>query len=521
MDLRTAVDDLVEITVVGSFSSIGPTVRRRLHRWRPPEADSLRGATALVTGPTSGLGREAAGALAGLGARVILVGRSHERLRAVRDDLVATHGEDRFPIVVADLSSLADVSAAIASILASDARLDVLLDNAGTICADWTESTDGIETTFATMVVGPFALVGGLLPLLRATPGAPRHQRHVGRHVRPAPPHRRSRVDGRSRGTARRRTHGRSARARSSASGRDGSLPRRRPPSMHPGWADTPGCAPRSRFRPGHGPDPADACRGRRYIVWLAAARRGHRQRPPLSRPPDAPVRSRAGHPSRSDRASAPLGCRRRPGPDRRPGPGPNTGSTRLHPPVNPLEDRMTSLHERIATTLPPAAVSITSPTSKRRGVGSRRGPRPPARRRADRRRHPLRARRPDGRSRRPDDVPDHGLRAPRGWSSKGEGPNVQAIDDIRFEPATGRDVEYTADIRLAGWMRLVQPFLGGAFAKLAGDAAAAWQRTLDGAGPSGRARAPAGRSRPADARRRRRGRGERPQRSLRPSSRP
>lgn len=172
MDLRNVVDDLLEVTIVGSFSSIGSAVRSRLHRWRPPAADALRGATVLVTGPTSGLGREAAGTFARLGARVILVGRSRDRLSAVRDALVHEHREDRFPIVVADLSSLADVAAAAEHILATESRLDVLLDNAGAIHAARTETVDGLEATFATMVVGPFALVSGLLPLLRATPGS-------------------------------------------------------------------------------------------------------------------------------------------------------------------------------------------------------------------------------------------------------------------------------------------------------------------------------------------------------------
>jgi NAD(P)-dependent dehydrogenase (short-subunit alcohol dehydrogenase family) len=172
MNPRFILDDLLEITVVGSFSSIGPAVRRRLFRWQAPRPASLRDRTVLVTGPTSGLGRAAAATLAGLGARLILVGRSPERLTALREELIAANGEDRFPVVVADLSSLADVSAAVATILASESRLDVLLDNAGAIHRQRTETRDGIEATFATMVVAPFALVSGLLPLLRITPGS-------------------------------------------------------------------------------------------------------------------------------------------------------------------------------------------------------------------------------------------------------------------------------------------------------------------------------------------------------------
>jgi NAD(P)-dependent dehydrogenase (short-subunit alcohol dehydrogenase family) len=107
-----------------------------------------------------------------MGARVILVGRSAERLTAVRDALVATHGEDRFPIVVADMGSLASVRAAIDRIIETEPRLDVLVDNAGAIFPERSESPDGIEATLAVLVVGPFVLVSGLLPLLRRTPGA-------------------------------------------------------------------------------------------------------------------------------------------------------------------------------------------------------------------------------------------------------------------------------------------------------------------------------------------------------------
>ena len=62
-----------------------------------------------------------------------------------------------------------------------------------------------------------------------------------------------------------------------------------------------------------------------------------------------------------------------------------------------------------------------------------------------------------------------------------GSGSGVSAIDDIRFErldSATGLD--YTADIRLGGVLRLVEPFLGGAFTNIGRNAADGMQRTLD-----------------------------------------
>lgn len=168
--IRTAIDDLLEISVVGSFSRIGPAVRRRLFSWREPAPRSLADRAALVTGPTSGLGKETARRLAALGARVVLVGRSPDRLRDLRDELILRHGEDRFPVVVADMASLASVHATVERVLASEPRLDILVDNAGAIYPERVVSADGIEATLAILAVCPFALVAGLLPMLGRSP---------------------------------------------------------------------------------------------------------------------------------------------------------------------------------------------------------------------------------------------------------------------------------------------------------------------------------------------------------------
>jgi NAD(P)-dependent dehydrogenase (short-subunit alcohol dehydrogenase family) len=172
VDLRALADALLELTVVGSFSRLGPAIRGRLFGWTDPPTEALVGRTVLVTGPTSGLGRAATDALAALGARVLLVGRSEERLVRLRDDLAARHGEGRFAVVVADKGSLESVRAAAERILATESRLDVVVDNAGAIYPKRFDGPDGIEATFAVLVAGPFALVAGLLPLLRRTPGA-------------------------------------------------------------------------------------------------------------------------------------------------------------------------------------------------------------------------------------------------------------------------------------------------------------------------------------------------------------
>jgi carbon monoxide dehydrogenase subunit G len=63
----------------------------------------------------------------------------------------------------------------------------------------------------------------------------------------------------------------------------------------------------------------------------------------------------------------------------------------------------------------------------------------------------------------------------------KGTGSGVSAVDDIRFEATNaGTRIDYVADIRLVGLLRLAAPFAGGAFARIARDASDGMRRTLD-----------------------------------------
>lgn len=71
-------------------------------------------------------------------------------------------------------------------------------------------------------------------------------------------------------------------------------------------------------------------------------------------------------------------------------------------------------------------------------------------------------------------------LDRPRRVVLVGTGSNVGAVDDIRFErDGDGTVIDYTADIRLGGWLRFAQPFLRGSFAKIARDAAGGMERAL------------------------------------------
>jgi NAD(P)-dependent dehydrogenase (short-subunit alcohol dehydrogenase family) len=67
------------------------------------------------------------------------------------------------------MSSLASVREAVAVVTASEPRLDILVDSAGAIHAQRMTTDEGMEATFATMVVGPFVLIAGLRPLLETS----------------------------------------------------------------------------------------------------------------------------------------------------------------------------------------------------------------------------------------------------------------------------------------------------------------------------------------------------------------
>ena len=166
MNLRTAVDGALEASVVGSFTRRGYEARRRLYDWTPLAELRLDGKTAVVTGATSGLGREAAELLIGQGAEVCLVGRNRAKTERVSDELA---GAESF---VADLSSLLATGRLTDELGEAFEHLDILVLNAGALTHEFKLTVEGYETTFATQVLSQFLLIRNLLPLLERAPAA-------------------------------------------------------------------------------------------------------------------------------------------------------------------------------------------------------------------------------------------------------------------------------------------------------------------------------------------------------------
>ena len=164
--LGSVFDTVMDRTVAPGYSRLGYDVRRRL--WDPRDLDvSLEGRTVLVTGATAGLGLAAAEGFARLGATLRLLARSEERGEKARAEIAEKTGNDDVRVDLCDVSSLESVRDFADRFRAREPHLHVLVNNAGVLLSERTQSVDGIEMTFATNVLGPFLLTNLLIPLLR------------------------------------------------------------------------------------------------------------------------------------------------------------------------------------------------------------------------------------------------------------------------------------------------------------------------------------------------------------------
>lgn len=130
-----------------------------------------KGRTALVTGANTGLGFEIARVLAGRGARVLLACRNAQRAEGAMQRIRALHPAAELQYLPLDLGDLASVRAA-ADLAGSEARLDLLINNAGIMAPPRRETADGFEAQFGINHLGHFALTGLLLEKLRDTKGS-------------------------------------------------------------------------------------------------------------------------------------------------------------------------------------------------------------------------------------------------------------------------------------------------------------------------------------------------------------
>ncbi len=129
----------------------------------------MREKVALVTGPTSGIGKEIAAQLAAAGATVLLACRDLARGEAARADLAHRTGSKRLSVLRVDLSSQRSIRDLARELRAAHPRLDVLVNNAGVHLRRREVTEDGIERVLATNVLGYHLLTRELQGLLKAS----------------------------------------------------------------------------------------------------------------------------------------------------------------------------------------------------------------------------------------------------------------------------------------------------------------------------------------------------------------
>ena len=131
--------------------------------------NSMKGKRILITGPTSGIGKEITVQLAALGAEVILACRDIKKGNQTATEITRRTGSTKLVVMKMDASSQKSIREFAREFRKKYRRLDVLINNAagnrGTLPK--INSADGIELTFATNVLGYFLLTQELLDVLK------------------------------------------------------------------------------------------------------------------------------------------------------------------------------------------------------------------------------------------------------------------------------------------------------------------------------------------------------------------
>ena len=123
-------------------------------KWNTNLIPDQSGKTIIITGATSGLGKEATKVLASKNATVIMAVRNTKKAEAVSTEIREHYPNAILEIRSLDLSSLDSIKSFADGILASYPKLDVLINNAGIMMLPQGKTVDGFEQQFGTNVLG-------------------------------------------------------------------------------------------------------------------------------------------------------------------------------------------------------------------------------------------------------------------------------------------------------------------------------------------------------------------------------
>lgn len=165
MTIADSIDRALEASVIGSFSRIGYSTRKRLLKWPELDLEKLRGQVVVITGASSGLGFYFAEVCVKAGATVHLLVRNVAKTEKACARWSGQYPQGKWMIHHVDTSDFSLIRS-FASDLAPIDSIDLLVHNAGTITKELTLNSDGVEITAASQLVGPYLLTRLLQPKL-------------------------------------------------------------------------------------------------------------------------------------------------------------------------------------------------------------------------------------------------------------------------------------------------------------------------------------------------------------------
>ncbi|KAK1419122.1 hypothetical protein QVD17_28280 [Tagetes erecta] len=125
--------------------------------------------TAIVTGPTSGIGLETTRVLALRGVHVVMAARNVEAANKCKETIINGCPSATIDVMELDVSSLHSVKNFANEYISKSLPLNILICNAGVMAPPFSLSKDGIENQFATNYLGHFHLTNLLLDTMKNT----------------------------------------------------------------------------------------------------------------------------------------------------------------------------------------------------------------------------------------------------------------------------------------------------------------------------------------------------------------
>ncbi|MEJ2054946.1 MAG: oxidoreductase [Calditrichaceae bacterium] len=140
--------------------------------WTKDNIPDQKNRVIIVTGSSSGIGFEAAKALAEKNAAIIIAVRNEEKGKHAIERIKEAYAGARVELMLLDLADLKSVKEFADTFKKKYNRLDLLINNAGVMIPPYSKTKDGFELQFGTNHLGHFALTGLLIDPILKTEGS-------------------------------------------------------------------------------------------------------------------------------------------------------------------------------------------------------------------------------------------------------------------------------------------------------------------------------------------------------------